>query len=148
MPQPPITRLILGALVILFAFPLTGQARDNDTLISDIFTALEKRTIEEYYHGRYGKSESEERKSGKKSKHKKGLPPGLAKRDSLPPGLEKQLQRNGHLPPGLEKRELPDGLSRLLPKRQPGYERVVVDNDVLLIETATGLIMDILADVF
>src|SRR5215470_14934501 len=29
------------------------------------------------------------------------LPPGLAKRDRLPPGLEKQLVRNGTLPPGL-----------------------------------------------
>src|ERR1700751_4164065 len=33
------------------------------------------------------------------SKHAKGLPPGLAKRDGdPPPGLEKQLQRNGTLP--------------------------------------------------
>ena len=30
------------------------------------------------------------------------LPPGLAKKDRLPPGLEKQLVRNGTLPPGLQ----------------------------------------------
>src|SRR5215471_5571003 len=30
----------------------------------------------------------------------RGLPPGLAKREALPPGLEKQLVRNGTLPPG------------------------------------------------
>src|SRR5229473_147236 len=35
------------------------------------------------------------------------LPPGLAKRDRLPPGLERQLQRNGTLPPGLQKRVQP-----------------------------------------
>src|SRR5215831_5359969 len=34
----------------------------------------------------------------------KGLPPGLAKKESLPPGLQKQLVRNGQLPPGLEKK--------------------------------------------
>jgi hypothetical protein len=32
------------------------------------------------------------------------LPPGLAKRDRLPPGQERQLERNGTLPPGLQKR--------------------------------------------
>jgi len=31
------------------------------------------------------------------------LPPGLAKKDRLPPGLEKQLVRNGTLTPGLQK---------------------------------------------
>src|SRR5919107_2406176 len=32
------------------------------------------------------------------------LPPGLAKRESLPPGLQKQLQKNGKLPPGMQKK--------------------------------------------
>lgn len=82
------------------------------------------------------------------NRRQKGMPPGLAKRDSLPPGLAKQLERNGRLPPGLEKRDLPEGLDRLLPPRGHGQERVAVDNDVLLIETATGLILDILRDVF
>src|SRR4030095_16261332 len=36
-----------------------------------------------------------------------GLPPGLAKKDHLPPGLERQLQRNGTLRPGMEKRVQP-----------------------------------------
>ena len=55
-------------------------------------------------------------KKAKRGKHKDALlPPGLAKRDTLPPGLERQLQRNGKLPPGLEKRALPDELKRALP---------------------------------
>jgi hypothetical protein len=41
-------------------------------------------------------------------KKKTGLPPGLAKREELPPGLEMQVEKNGSLPPGLAKR-LPDG---------------------------------------
>ena len=36
-----------------------------------------------------------------------GLPPGLAKKDRLPPGLERQLRRNAQLPPGLQKRLTP-----------------------------------------
>ena len=35
------------------------------------------------------------------------MPPGLAKKKSLPSGLQKQLEKNGTLPPGLAKRELP-----------------------------------------
>src|SRR5687767_10946725 len=31
------------------------------------------------------------------------LPPGLAKRESLPPGLRAQLRERGELPPGLQK---------------------------------------------
>ena len=33
-----------------------------------------------------------------------GLPPGLAKKEHLPPGLQRQLVRNGKLPLGLEKK--------------------------------------------
>ena len=38
-----------------------------------------------------------------------GLPPGLAKRDRLPPGLEKHLLKHGSLPPGLQKKIDPYG---------------------------------------
>ncbi|MEJ1298666.1 MAG: hypothetical protein RPU64_13760 [Candidatus Sedimenticola sp. (ex Thyasira tokunagai)] len=67
------------------------------------------------------------------------------KRQAL--GLAKQLERNGRLPPGLEKRDLPNDLERMLPARSDEYKRVVIDSDVLLIEEATGLILDILKDV-
>ncbi len=39
--------------------------------------------------------------------HQSNLPPGLARKDQLPPGLERQLVRRGTLPPGLEKRIRP-----------------------------------------
>src|SRR5712692_2463493 len=54
-----------------------------------------------------------------------GLPPGLAKRDTLPPGLEKQLRRNGRLPPGLEKKlvPFPPDLERQLPPSAAGVQR-------------------------
>ena len=48
---------------------------------------------------------------------REGLPPGLAKRNSLPPGLARQLRERGRLPPGLQKRltPLPPTLVRRLP---------------------------------
>lgn len=74
------------------------------------------------------------------------LPPGLAKRDSLPPGLEKQLRRNGQLPPGLQKKiePFPMDLERRLPRLPAGYRRVMVDRWALLIHDATNVVFDIL----
>ena len=56
------------------------------------------------------------------------LPPGLAKRDRLPPGLERQLQRNGTLPPGLQKRvqPLPGVCTARLPRLPQEWVRVVL----------------------
>ena len=85
-------------------------------------------------------------KKAKKGKQGKGLPPGLARKESLPPGLAMQLEKNGTLPPGLAKRDLPDDLASKLPPPEDS-ERVIVDNNVVLIEKATGKILDIIKDV-
>lgn len=77
----------------------------------------------------------------------KGLPPGLAKRSSLPPGLQKQYDKNGRLPPGLAKRDLPDDLRSKLPRRTEDQDVVEVGNDVVLIDRATGVILDTILDV-
>jgi len=76
-----------------------------------------------------------------------GLPPGLAKRETLPPGLQRQLQRNGTLPPGLEKRvhRLPWDLESRLPSKRAGVSRIVIGGNVILLEEATQLILDIAA---
>jgi Ni/Co efflux regulator RcnB len=126
-----------------------GQTPPKEERIVDkLFTELEKQTIERYYRDRFGKKTDHKHKKKSKKKEHKGLPPGLAKRETLPPGLAQQLQRNGRLPPGLDKRDLPDDLRSMLPKRLPGHKRIIVDNDVLLIEEATGVILDILEDIF
>ena len=74
-----------------------------------------------------------------------GLPPGLAKRDRLPPGLEKQLRRNGHLPPGLEKKiePFPAGLAAHFPPLEPGYKRGFI-HGLAMIYQPGGLIVDLL----
>ena len=78
------------------------------------------------------------------------LPPGLAKRDRLPPGLERQLQRNGTLPPGLQKRvqPLPYALEQQLPPVLGGMRRVILSGHVILLEVDTARIVDLLRDVF
>ena len=77
----------------------------------------------------------------------KGLPPGLAKRDKLPPGLQKQLERNGKLPPGLQKSEFPEDLQAKLGPPKEGTERAIVGNDAVLIDTATNVVLDVIRNV-
>jgi hypothetical protein len=84
------------------------------------------------------------------SKHGKGLPPGLAKRDGdLPPGLEKQLQRNGTLPPGLQKKlqPCPVEFTRRLPPLPPDYQRSVIGASIVVFNRKTNIVVDVMADV-
>lgn len=75
-----------------------------------------------------------------------GLPPGLAKRDRLPPGLEKQLRERGTLPPGLQKKvqPLPYDLERELRRLPTGYRRVVIGGNIILMNEKTSVIYDII----
>jgi hypothetical protein len=80
----------------------------------------------------------------------KGLPPGLAKKDHLPPGLQRQLVRNGKLPPGLQKKiqPLPHQLEVRLPRIPDGRRRVVIAGNVILLEETTAAILDVIEAVF
>jgi hypothetical protein len=62
----------------------------------------------------------------------------------LPPGIARKVARGGSLPPGIAKRYLPQGLAGRLSPLDPRYGRLVVGSDVLLVEIATGVILDIL----
>ena len=92
-------------------------ATTADVLADAVFSTLERREIRDYYRG------------------------------NLPPGLQRQLARNGRLPPGLQKRALPPDLIARLPQRDSRLDRVLVGADVLLVEIATGVILDIIQDV-
>lgn len=149
-------RFLVIAVSVL-AFAGSAAAQTTDTIADVVFKEAEKRLIEEFFANKAAKSDDDEDQGKKKKKDKKSkkskkgkskdMPPGLANKDELPPGLAKQLQRKGTLPPGLAKRDLPADLAARLPPPPPGQERVIVDNDVVLIERATGVILDILADV-
>ena len=73
------------------------------------------------------------------------LPPGLAKKDRLPPGLEKQLERRGTLPPGLQKkvRPCPAELERRLPPPPPGYAHTIIDGHIVLMNRKTYAVLDV-----
>ncbi|MBR2514434.1 MAG: hypothetical protein IKE45_10530 [Halomonas sp.] len=64
--------------------------------------------------------------------------------ESLPPGIQRNLERGKPLPPGIAKRF--DGpIANELP-RYPGYEWERVGADVVLIEAATRVVVDVLVD--
>lgn len=160
-------RFALAALAIttmLFVPPAQAQSPSvghatrvfQDNVLGTIITETERQIIDRYFGTRRqddgnhdGIYDGKGKKKAKKNKGKgaKQMPPGLAKRDSLPPGLAKQLRRNGRLPPGLAKRELPNDLRHLLPARGRDHELAIVDDDVILLERTTGVILDILENV-
>ena len=73
---------------------------------------------------------------GKQKKGKRGLPPGIAK----------NLRRGKPLPPGIAKQQLPADLVATLPSAPKGYERLIIDGRVVLVEIATQVIHDVLTD--
>jgi Ni/Co efflux regulator RcnB len=77
--------------------------------------------------------------------HYRQLPPGLAKRDRLPPGLERQLIVNGTLPPGLRSRmqPCPQELEVMLPPPDPGYRHVFIGGNLVLVNRVSFQVADV-----
>jgi hypothetical protein len=159
-----VTTLVFhGALALTVMTPAAQAGDMADSAIEKAvdagFTELERQMVEKYF-GKMpadakaattletdGDDDGGKGHKGKKDKHggkDKGLPPGLAKRDSLPPGLAKRET----LPPGLAKRNLPADLEEQLPPPPEGYERQIIgDAAVVLIDKATGKVADIIKDI-
>lgn len=104
--------------------------RGSGTLVEIRFTDDDRRIIRDYYDGR-----------------RASLPPGLAKKEQLPPGLRKQIVRRGHLPPGLEGHRLPRDLEKRLSRIPEGHLRVRIGADVVLMNGKSRLILDVIKDV-
>jgi len=109
-------------------------------------------------HGKgHNKHDDDDEQSERYYKHHEGeardwyyqnerhLPPGLAKKDQLPPGLEKQLVRRGSLPPGLQKRiqPCPEELVHRLPPPPPDCVNVLIGGHVVLLNHKTNIVVDI-----
>lgn len=145
-------RALLVAALLLSAG--TASAQTAGDAAGRIFDEVTRAAIEGFYDevkraaGVADDSDATSAKDQKGGGKKQGgLPPGLARKEKLPPGLERQLQKNGTLPPGLARRDLPPDLAGRLPSTPPDIERIIVDTNVLLVEKATGAILDIIRDV-
>ena len=120
---------ILLLVLPLFVFSTNAAAGVS---VSATFSKGEVSVIADWYSD-HGSPSSR----GKGKKKPKGLPPGIAK----------NLARGKPLPPGIAKQVLPQGLIALLPPPPHGFERIIVDGKVLLVEVATRVIHDILTDI-
>ncbi len=116
----------LAAAVLLAGCVQTAVAELG---VHAVFSNREASIILEYYRGH------ESQQPHKSRGHK-----------SLPPGIAKNLRRGKPMPPGIAKQVLPAGLIDLLPPVPRGFERVVLDGRVLLVEIATQVIHDVLED--
>ncbi len=84
--------------------------------------------------------------SGYLTRNRASLPSVFANAKPLPPGIANKIARGGSMPPGIAKRFLPNNLLAQLPAR-PGHQWVVAGTDIVLIEAATNLIVDVLKKV-
>lgn len=131
-------RAIIGILLGVFLLASHGLATGAESPAH--FSELEKRVIREFCSAHKGTASAcREDAPERAGKHKH-------KRKSLPPGIARNLQRGKPLPPGIAKQVLPADLEDQLPDRD-GYERLIVDGRVILVDAATRIVRDILEDV-
>lgn len=123
--------IVAASAALILTFTAIDDVR-AEVSVGVVFTDDEVRIIAEWYreHGSSGQYKQRGKKSG-----------------ALPPGIARNLARGKPLPPGIAKQHLPQGLVQVLPAPPVGYERVVVDGKVLLVEVATRVIHDVLTDV-
>jgi len=107
----------------------------------------DKQGAEDDQEDHYYKDRDRETARGWYDEHQNNLPPGLAKKDRLPPGLEKQLVRRGTLPPGLQKRlqPVPVDLERRLPPPPPECGHVLVGGHIVLLNRRTNVVVDLVS---
>lgn len=125
----------ISTIAALLAPFLMASAAAGEVGVSVAFSDQEKTVIRAYYR------DGSQDHSSKPQGNAKGKPG-----KSLPPGIAKNLARGKALPPGIAKQVLPSGLIELLPRPPRGFERVVVDGKVLLVDIATQIIHDKLED--
>jgi len=92
------------------------------------YTERDHTALRNWYKGRHG-----------------NLPPGLAKKDELPPGLQKQIVRRGTLPPGLRGKlvDCPREVVRFLPPPPPDCGHFFIGGQIVLVNRRTFMVMDI-----
>lgn len=112
--------------------PTYGEVSVRDPHYSArvVFSDQDRHLISDYYSPRY-----------------RSLPPGLAKKDRLPPGHAWRARVNQPINDDARWRPLPRDLEQRLTRLPAEYVRVVVGTDVVIMNVRTRMVFDILEDV-
>lgn len=123
-----------------------------------LFTKEERSILDDYLNKRNVNNDDDAQKTSdyKDKKHKKDK-----KQKSLPPGLQKKVERGGQLPPGWQKKvargevleediylaskNLPQDIIDILPTEPEGTTIRQIDDRIVRVMDATGVILDVLA---
>ena len=133
------TLIAVMAMAVGVAGWATASRTADAASVEVSFSLKERQVITNFFAGSGGGGGSEQGGKDKKKKKKKGVG-----NQGIPPGLAK---KGGALPPGIAKRQLPNNLLAQLPPPPSGYERVIVDKDILLVHVATQVVHDVLQHV-
>ncbi|MEC8936415.1 MAG: anti-virulence regulator CigR family protein [Pseudomonadota bacterium] len=143
-------QLLIGATALILSSAALAQPAH-----APAHGARDNASQPERYRGGEGRYESDSRRSLSKGYvdlpriNERELLRLLRRHDApraepLPPGIQRNLERGKPLPPGIAKRF--DGpIAHVLP-RYPGYVWERVGADVVLIEAATRVVVDVLVD--
>jgi len=140
--RPCLTVLFVGVMALSMAgdgYAKNDKAKGKKQNAQQTEERIEDEVIDEVLDGIFGENDREiiQRYVKNHGVTSKGLPPGIAK----------NLERGKPLPPGIAKRNLPTDLERQLPSLRDGLERIIVGDDVTIIEEGTRVVVDILRDV-
>lgn len=133
-----VAALAVPAVVSAGDLSLSGRisVKDGSNSVEVVFSDRDRATIENYYRSHSGGPKTK----GKKGKHGKGTPPGLAKKGGLPPGLAKRQR----LPKDVEYEVLPSELeAKLPPLPSSNYVRVRVGQDFAILDKKTRVVFDV-----
>jgi hypothetical protein len=128
--------LLAAVLASALAGCVTGprygevEVRDPHYSVSVVFTDHDRRLIHDFYEPRYRK-----------------LPPGQVKKGRLPPGHAWRVRLNQPVHEEAQLRYLPYALDQRLSRLPPEYVRVIIGTDVVIMNTRTRVVVDLLEDV-
>ena len=135
-----VTLMMVLALAVGIAGWTVASSTADAQSVQVSFSLKEKQVIANFFAGSGGGDSS----GGQEGKGKKNKNKGAGGNQGIPPGL---ARKGGALPPGIAKKQLPNNLLAQLPPPPAGYERVIVDKDVLLVHIATQVVHDVLEHV-
>lgn len=111
------------------------EIHQDDVHLRVAFNDRDREYIDDYYR-HYRKKH--------RKRHGKHMPPGLAKKGKMPPGHQKHIEKHGTLPPGLARYYLPVDLEEKLTALPPGYVRVRVGGDIVIMDENTQVAVDVI----